>query len=50
LRKVSVGVLTEAQGVMMLQQAYGMTDEQARGFMGLADTDETDETLPPVTV
>lgn len=46
LRKVKQGTLTEAQGVMMLQQAYGMTDEQARGFMGLADTD--DET-PPAT-
>lgn len=40
LRKVGKGALTEAQGIMMLQQAYGMTDEQARGFMGLADQDD----------
>jgi hypothetical protein len=44
LRKVAVGVLTEAQGVMMLQQAYGMTAEQAAGFMGLENSD--DDTPP----
>lgn len=33
LRKVKKQVLTEAQGVQMLQQAFGMTDQQARDFI-----------------
>ena len=40
LRKVAAGTLTEAQGVMMLQQAYGMTAAQASGFMGLEKQDD----------
>lgn len=33
LRKVQKQVLTEAQGIQMLQQAFGMTDQQARDFI-----------------
>lgn len=33
LRKVGSGILTEAQGVQMLQQSLGMSEEQARQFI-----------------
>jgi hypothetical protein len=35
LNKVRKGSITEAQGVMMLQSAFGMTAEQAKEFMGI---------------
>jgi len=45
LRKVAKGTVSESQGLMLLQAAYGFTPEQAQSFMGIEPDAEDDDSV-----